>query len=116
MRQRTTFIHKPGDAVNPEDLRIVDNSLTGPTIKAAREDRLTFALDELPSELQSILRPAHELHIRWSRTTPYETVSPLVSRLPPGFHLFYTPRDASTVDGYACHIPNWVTSIAKYTI
>ena len=55
MRQRVTFIHKPGSAVNPGSLRISDTSLKGPNVEAAREDRITLALDELPSELHTIL-------------------------------------------------------------
>jgi hypothetical protein len=98
MRQRVTFIQKTGDAVDPASLKVADGTLTGPTLKAIREDRLTFAVDELPRELQKLLREAHELHIRWTSPTPYETVSPLLSRLPPGFHLFYTPRDAPAAE------------------
>ena len=95
MRQRVTFITKPTDAVDPETLTVTGGTLTGPTITAIREDRLTFAVDELPGGLQSILREAHELHIKWSSATPSETLTPLLSRLPPGFHVFFTPRDAS---------------------
>ncbi|KAH8910043.1 PIG-X-domain-containing protein [Coniochaeta sp. PMI_546] len=98
MRQRVTFITKPVDALDPDKLSIVDGTLTGPLISAVREDRLTFALDELPGAIQKILKDSHELHIRWSSPTPSETVSPLVSRIPPGFHVFYTPRNASAAE------------------
>jgi hypothetical protein len=98
MRQRVTYITKAAHAVNPDELNIARGTLTGPSITAVREDRLTFALDELPGDLQGILRQSHELHIRWSSPDAYETVSPLLSRLPPGLHLFYTPRDVAAAE------------------
>lgn len=98
MRQRTTFIHRPGDAVDPALLKISADSLSGPVIKAAREDRLTLALDDLPSELQTLLRDTHKLHIRWASSRLYESVSPLFSTLPPGFHLFYSPLSSTGKD------------------
>ncbi|KAB5558241.1 PIG-X [Coniochaeta sp. 2T2.1] len=95
MRQRVTFITKPIHAIDPATLTVSGGTLTGPTITAIREDRLTFAVDELPGALQGILRKAHELHIKWSSPTPSETLSPLLSRIPPGFHVFFTPQDPS---------------------
>ncbi|KLU84247.1 hypothetical protein MAPG_03292 [Magnaporthiopsis poae ATCC 64411] len=93
MRQRVTFLHRPGDAVDPSTLRITENSLTGPQeIRAAREVRTTLALDELPAELASVLKTSHELHVRWVASDAFDTVTPLHSRLSPGFHLFFTPR------------------------
>jgi len=91
MRERITFIQKLGDTLESSSLVISSGDIKGPDVKAVREDRLTFALDELPAELHSLLRLSHELHIRWVSTRPYETVSPLLARLPPGFHLFWTP-------------------------
>lgn len=92
MRQRITFLHNPQNGIDPATVKITDNSLTGPVIPALREDRVTLALDELPQELRQVLETCHELHIRWVSPYSYETVSPLYSRLSPGFHLFYTPR------------------------
>jgi hypothetical protein len=100
MRQRVTFITKPIHALAPDQLSIVDGTLTGPPISAIREDRLTFALDELPGGVQKILRESHELHIRWSSPSPSESLSPLLSRVPPGFHLFYTPLSASAAKSW----------------
>lgn len=92
MRQRITFLHQPQHGVDPAAVHITDNSLTGPVLPALREDRLTLALDELPQELRRVLETCHELHIRWVSPYAYETLSPLYSRLSPGFHLFYTPQ------------------------
>lgn len=98
MRQRTTFIHKPGDGVDPAALQVTARDITGPPLTCVREDRLTFAVDELPKKLRDVLKQAHELHIRWSSAEPYETVAPLLSRLPPGLHVFYTPLDAQAAE------------------
>ncbi|KAM7200996.1 PIG-X / PBN1 domain containing protein [Naviculisporaceae sp. PSN 640] len=95
MRERITFVQKLGESLDPSALKVNGDELTGPEIKAAREDRLTFALEELPNELQSLLEGAHELHIRWVSPAAYEYVSPFLARLPPGFHLFFTPGAAS---------------------
>ncbi|KAK4231487.1 protein pbn1 [Podospora fimiseda] len=91
MRERITFIQKLGDSIDPAEVKIDRNVIKAPQVQAVREDRLTIALDELPSELQSLLSGLHELHIRWVSPVAYETVSPLLARLPPGFHLFFTP-------------------------
>ena len=91
MRQRVTFFQKPDRPVDPARLQITDSSLAGPDIEAAREERITLALDELPTELRKILTGSHELHIRWISSETYDSISPLFSRLSPGLHLFYTP-------------------------
>ncbi|KAK2030938.1 PIG-X-domain-containing protein [Colletotrichum zoysiae] len=99
MRQRITFIHKPGDGVPPESLEISDAGVKGPDISSVREERVTLALEELPSELSQLLSESHELHIRWASPWAYDTVEPLVSRVSPGFHLFYTPKKDGEWDG-----------------
>jgi len=96
MRQRITFFHRPGSSVDPALLRINGTALSGPEIVAAREDKITFALDELPSELRKVLADSREFHIRWVSPQAHEPVEPLHSRVSPGFHLFYTPL--STTD------------------
>ncbi|KAG8165855.1 hypothetical protein KVR01_004407 [Diaporthe batatas] len=96
MRERITFLHRPEDAVDPASIAVTGTSLTGPALSAAREDRITLALEELPEELRQVLQSCHELHIRWVSTHPYDTISPLYSRLSPGLHVFFTPRADST--------------------
>ncbi|KAI3397020.1 hypothetical protein diail_11347 [Diaporthe ilicicola] len=104
MRQRITFLHRPEDALDPASLVVTGTSLTGPALPAAREDRITLALEELPEELRQVLQSCHELHIRWIGSYPYDTVNPLYSRLSPGLHVFFTPRADSTFqdDGHLC--------------
>ena len=98
MRQRITFFHRPGSSVDPATLQISDVALSGPDIEAAREDKITLALEELPSELRKILTESRELHIRWVSPAAVESVEPLYSRVSPGFHLFYTPQAAADLE------------------
>ncbi|KAI0128433.1 PIG-X [Xylariales sp. AK1849] len=92
MRQRTTFFHHNEDAVDPASIKVNGRSITGPEFKAVREDRFTLGLEELPLEIQELLRATHELHIRWSSASVYEPLGPWTSRLPPGLHAFYTAQ------------------------
>ena len=102
MRQRTTFFHHNADGIEPESLHVslADRSIAGPDVLAAREDRVTLALDELPSELRELLRgdATRELHVRWVAPRPYDPIGPWNSRLPPGLHVFYTPAPATDQD------------------
>lgn len=91
MRERISFVQKLGDSLEPSALTVNDGVIKGPEVHAVREDRLTIAVNELPSELRTLVTGAQDLHIRWVSTAAYETVSPLLARLPPGFHLFFTP-------------------------
>ncbi|GAB1320121.1 protease B nonderepressible form [Madurella fahalii] len=103
MRERITFVQKLGDSLEPSALKVDDGIISGPEVHAVREDRLTIGLDELPAELQTLLKGADELHIRWVSPAAYEAISPLLARLPPGFHVFYTPgRDDDAVSDTLC--------------
>ncbi|KAJ4419326.1 protease B nonderepressible form [Gnomoniopsis sp. IMI 355080] len=102
MRERITFLHRPQDGVDPATIKVTDSSLIGPVLPAVREDRITLALDELPGELRRFLQNCHELHIRWVSPYHYDTVSPLLSRLSPGFHLFYTPGSQTVPQDQLC--------------
>ncbi|RMZ04852.1 hypothetical protein D0862_05171 [Hortaea werneckii] len=94
MKQRITYLLPEGTKINPEDIHITKNALTYADAKnAALEKRLTASLSELPSELRSIFASLHELHIRFVSQTPFTPTSPLVSLLPPGLHVSFTPRD-----------------------
>jgi hypothetical protein len=90
MRERITFVQLGGDGVDPAALELQHAKLSGPKIEAVREDRLTMALDELQPELAEVLQDYEEVHLRWASSSPYETVEPFASRLPPGLHLTYT--------------------------
>ena len=51
MRERTTFVHEAEDAFKPEQLQIEKETLWVKSLKAAREDRVTASLYELPQEV-----------------------------------------------------------------
>ena len=51
MKERITFIQSSGDEFSPQQLQLQNGTLHVKTIKAAREDRLTFSLYELPQEV-----------------------------------------------------------------
>ena len=93
MRERITFIHKPGGDVDRAALRVTATALEGPDLAdAVREDRLTVGLDELPASVRRFLEDGvSELHVRWVAPRPFEALPPLLSRLPPGLHVFFTP-------------------------
>ena len=101
MRRRSTFVHEPGFQFDPAELTVTKTTVTHPGLKAAREERLTYGFNELPEELQQVLNQAHELHVRWSPEHPHKLISPFVSRISPGLHVFYTPLEGHT-DSLLC--------------
>ncbi|QSZ35190.1 hypothetical protein DSL72_008057 [Monilinia vaccinii-corymbosi] len=102
MRQRITLLQKAQDAVDPQHIKVDKDSITAKQVKAAREDRITFALSELPQEIYRALKASHELHIRWASSNQYDTASPLFSRLSPGLHVFYSPQRNSKGPDLLC--------------
>jgi len=118
MRERITYIQKRGHSLEPSSLKFSSTEISGPDVQAVREERLTFALDELSSELRTLLKGSHELHIRWVSPVAYNTVSPLLARLPPGFHLFFTPgtgKEATTSDSLCLKLGEIFGSVACTT-
>ena len=51
MRRRVTFLHRSSDYFDPNQLQLHKDSLVVTSLKAAREERLTFGLYELPQEV-----------------------------------------------------------------
>ncbi|KAK4149837.1 protein pbn1 [Chaetomidium leptoderma] len=102
MRERITYVQKLGDSLEPAAVTVTGDAISGPELRAALEHRLTITLRELPSELQTLLRGVKDLHVQWISTAAYEAVSPLLARLPPGFHLFFTPGRDDAVTNKLC--------------
>jgi hypothetical protein len=92
MRQRITYLQEPNDSIDPKTLEVGESHIRTKGLKAAREEKITFAFDELPRELHEVLKKSHEVHVRWVSETAYESQVPVVSRLSPGLHVFYTPQ------------------------
>ena len=53
MRQRSTFLHDPKLEVDPRQLYLSGDRFVIENLRAAREERLTVGLDELPEEVIS---------------------------------------------------------------
>jgi len=52
MKARITFIHNPEDEFSPaEQLAVSSNALNYTSLRAVREDKLTFGVDEIPKEV-----------------------------------------------------------------
>jgi hypothetical protein len=100
MRQRITFIQEPQYSTDPKTIHVTKNekvsTLSAKNVIAAREDRITFGFEELPQELYRLLKGCHELHIRWVAEREYATLGPMVSRLSPGLHTFWTGQRNSS--------------------
>lgn len=92
MRQRITYLQNPEDSLDPGTLEIGTAHIKAKEVKAAREEKITFGLDELPKELHEVLKRSYEVHVRWVSERPFESRAPAVSRLSPGLHVFYTPQ------------------------
>lgn len=96
MKRRITLIHRPDDAVDPSSVRAEDGTISGPELRAAREERLTFSSEELPDDVIVLLsRCASQLHVRWATSSRYEAPELLSSRVSPGLHVFYKPPGKS---------------------
>lgn len=59
MRERITFIHGINEEFDPSQLRLNNDTLHITSLKAAREDRLTIGLYELPQEVPRSSLSAH---------------------------------------------------------
>ncbi|KAF2756058.1 PIG-X-domain-containing protein [Pseudovirgaria hyperparasitica] len=96
MKHRITyFLHDPSE-FDISQIEVKSDALSVDSLDAAKEHRITLGLSELPPELRRALSECYELHLRWTRPTPYYHVSPLLSRSSSGMHLFYTPQLGSS--------------------
>lgn len=93
MRQRITFPQDPQYSTDPKVLKVDKKGITTlEDIKSARELQITFTLEELPQELYKVFKASQEVNIKWVTSKQFESIPPMVSRLSPGLHVFYTPK------------------------
>ncbi|KAL4890085.1 PIG-X [Aspergillus ambiguus] len=104
MRRRITFVQHPDASFSLDQLSLSRSSLSVRGIDAVREDRVTFSVDELPSELWHVLKQCHQLHIRWATQSLYEARAPFSSRVSPGLHAFYTPVSGTKSGEAVCSL------------
>ncbi|OQE39781.1 hypothetical protein PENCOP_c006G00656 [Penicillium coprophilum] len=104
MKRRITFIQRVDAGFDPEQAVLTASSLSVRNLDAAREDRITVGLDELPTELRTVLEQSHELHLRWASERPFGAVTPFSSRVSPGLHLNYTPLKSESSSEVLCKL------------
>ncbi|KAJ5663384.1 Protein pbn1 [Penicillium longicatenatum] len=102
MKRRVTYIQRPEAPYAPEQVSVRSGSISIDGLDAAREDRITFNLDDLPAEIRAICRQSQELHIRWATERSFDAVAPFASRVSPGLHVHYTPVAADQSSDPLC--------------
>jgi hypothetical protein len=59
MKQRRTYLVNDPDSFTPKQLEVKDGSLSLNGLHAVEERRITFSLDELPTEVRQPIVPIH---------------------------------------------------------
>ncbi|KAJ5378727.1 hypothetical protein N7509_011846 [Penicillium cosmopolitanum] len=90
MKRRTTLIQPLGAPFEPDQAVLSSSNLAIRGLDAARHDRITLGLDDLPEELRNVLESSHELHLRWAAEEHFDAIAPFSSRVSPGLHVHYT--------------------------
>ncbi|PKY07250.1 PIG-X-domain-containing protein [Aspergillus campestris IBT 28561] len=93
MRRRITLLQHASTPYDPTQAHVSPDALSLRTLDAAREDRTTFALDEIPSELQKALQSCYQFHVRWASERPAGAPAPFASRVSSGLHVLFTPGE-----------------------
>ncbi|KAF3925551.1 hypothetical protein ABW21_db0201941 [Orbilia brochopaga] len=99
MKRRVTFITPPGKKIPEESLRLTKDGLEVEDLKAIREEKYTFAYDELPLFAKHLVGETRELYIRFDNGREHAAgwKGPFSSRLPLGVHAFVVPREGSRI-------------------
>ena len=97
MRQRITFIHEPQDAIDPKCFDLSNDKKLGPTLtlkglKAAREDRIVWAYDELPQDVRDMFERTDETHIKHIQRDLSKSLSPFNARVGAGLHVSFVDK------------------------
>ncbi|KAI9762345.1 MAG: hypothetical protein M4579_000495 [Chaenotheca gracillima] len=92
MRQRITYFPETPGELSRDNLKVSGDTLSIQSLNASKESRFSLGTHELPQELQIALGQCHEFHVRWSSEKLHDVRLPSVSRIPPGLHVFFTPR------------------------
>lgn len=59
MKERITFVHGAKDAFEPSQLRLKKDTLDVSSMRAAREDKITVGVAELPQEARAASADQH---------------------------------------------------------
>ncbi|KUM59026.1 hypothetical protein ACN42_g8108 [Penicillium freii] len=104
MKRRITFVQRVDAGFDPQQAVLTASSLSVRGLDAAREDRITVGLDELPEELRAVLEQSHELHLRWASERSFDAAVPFSSRVSPGLHVHYTPLESESSSEALCSL------------
>ena len=113
MRQRITFIHEPQDAIDPKAFHITKESLTLNGLRAAREDKITLNLDDIPEHIKDFLETARELHIKHVQPSSAKTLAPLDAQIASGLHVSFSGSSAWSQDSEYVEQYNTFIAFAK---
>ncbi|KAJ5146264.1 uncharacterized protein N7515_000828 [Penicillium bovifimosum] len=113
MKRRITFVQRVDAAFDPQQAVLTASSLSVHDLDAARQDRITVGLNELPEELRAVFEQSHELHFRWASERPYDAVAPFTSRVSPGLHVLYTPLDSDSSSEALCTLLRTIVAPSK---
>ncbi|KAJ6264831.1 hypothetical protein Dda_0984 [Drechslerella dactyloides] len=123
MKRRVTFITPPGKEIPDDALRLTKDGLVVKGLKAIREEKYTFAYDELPPFAKNLVRETRELYIRFDNGKDYTSgwKGPFSSRLPLGVHAVVVPREKSQMKqlgiflGSSSDVESLSTSYKRFT-
>ena len=92
MRRRSTFIPHPDVDFDPEKVQVNSERLSLQGLRASREEKFSFGVQALPTEIAQLFRNLYELHVRWVDEAVYVSTLPYSSSLNPGLHVHTTPQ------------------------
>ncbi|PWW76670.1 PIG-X-domain-containing protein [Tuber magnatum] len=100
MKQRSTFIVSESHGTLPENFSLNKDSFIIKALppSAVREDRVTFGIHELPTEIRGALGSCREVHLKLTSGDIYESIDPYSSRTPAGLHMFLSPEQGTSPD------------------
>ncbi|KAJ5104474.1 hypothetical protein NUU61_001821 [Penicillium alfredii] len=104
MKRRITYVQRPDAPFEPHQANLASTGLSIRDLDAAREDRITIELDDLPEELRTVLQQSRGLHLRWATERPYDAVAPFASRVSPGLHVHFTPATPDQPTEALCEV------------
>ncbi|KAK1145769.1 protease B nonderepressible form [Aspergillus melleus] len=94
MRRRITFVQRPDSPFDLNQAQLSKDALSVRQVLAAREERVTLGVEEVGEEkIRNVLEQAHQLHVRWASEEVFDAVTPFSSRVAPGLHVLWTPRE-----------------------
>lgn len=97
MRQRITFIHEPHDAIDPKSFELSKDGERGPSLnlkglRAAREDRIVFAYNDLSKDVRELFERTDEIHIKHVRPGSSQSLAPFSARIGSGLHASFEDK------------------------